>query len=786
MTTKQSSVEEEKEGAVVPFSSSASTSKNQLSVISTSQTSARSRTRSVGAEGRFQTDAGSCSGTLLQDPNRGPGTPDFTLGAFGKVRGTREGASNTPFTNRRVIELDVIEEGNRKRSNSDTLRAGTLVKSPLKTQLRSLLTSITGSHPDVTNAKVDEQQQPSTFPSQGKARTSIDVDRKEPLQLSTAQPRPKPLIMPAARLARPDGMYSLNADSPPLTPASDEAREIEDVNHYLSDLHPLPTDTRHPWSVASNSAEGRSVYSSQMASGPLQSSFDRSITPASANVTVSSVTSGRSSPVFSNFSVASSSSTYALSSRPSSSIAKHTLLPSHIASPSMSPSQHDPTSRWSAFRVTSRMPPLRPHLPALLFLMTIFVGSTMCILLALSTLPLTLPSHITDLTIAEIREMSLQLKAYSRSSSKAFAHTLAVLGVFFTWKQSFTIPGSLIMNVVFGAMYGTLMGTLYTSVLTSLGGVFCYLLVAPLGSLIRSMPGLNKGLEKMQKAMSDSNVQLNAAPSPLTSLRRKSRREVKKGKKILRSSGGNIWSYLLVLRVLPIVPYGLMNIACSVLRVPLLPYAVTLAVGSIPWNACTVQIGDLLVQVVRALDESSSTTAQTPLEAGGFFNAPSPGSSTGLLTHEIKGKAESGARAIAAKIWNKEMMIKLILMSIVSLAPMLLQRWLKKRNEAKMKLAEKEDGDGEEDDGLYVEDGEEEDDDEEVDGGEGEGKGKTMTSSQEVDQRRSWRSSWTGANKDSKRFSGAWMGRGHDEEMSDLEGRKYPSTKRAVAADRVD
>ncbi len=73
-------------------------------------------------------------------------------------------------------------------------------------------------------------------------------------------------------------------------------------------------------------------------------------------------------------------------------------------------------------------------------------------------------------------------------------------------------------------------------------------------------------------------------------------------------SNSNVWSYLLVLRVLPIVPYGLMNIACGVLGVPLAPYAGTLAVGSIPWNFVTCQVGDLLQEIVEALPVDDDMT----------------------------------------------------------------------------------------------------------------------------------------------------------------------------------
>lgn len=292
------------------------------------------------------------------------------------------------------------------------------------------------------------------------------------------------------------------------------------------------------------------------------------------------------------------------------------------------------------------MPNLRPHLPRLGFLFAIFAASTCCILFMLSTLPLTLPKHITSLTLAEIKELALSLKLYSQSSNKAFIHTLVVLGTFFTWKQSFTIPGSLIMNVVFGAMYGTYSGTLYTSVLTSVGGVFCYLLSAPLAPLITSLPGLAKPLDAMRRALSPGRARVSGRSVVISNMN--------------GGSNGNVWTYLLVLRVLPIVPYGLMNIACGVLGVPLAPYAGTLAVGSIPWNFVTCQVGDLLQEIVEAL----------PVDDGMTVSG---------LKDKAKSSAGGGMRAIVDRIWNREMVVKLVLLSIASLLPMVLSRYLKRK-----------------------------------------------------------------------------------------------------------
>lgn len=422
----------------------------------------------------------------------------------------------------------------------------------------------------------------------------------------------------------------------------------------------------------------------------------------------------------------------------------------------------------------------------------------MCVLLALSTLPLHLPSHITDLQ--EIRDMSLNLQVYSQSSNKAFLHTLSVLAAFYTWKQSFTVPGSLIMNVIFGMTFGVWRGTVITSVLTSLGGVFCYLLVSPISPLIHHLPGLHTVLEKLKEAMNkgSSGKVLSRHSRPLTTKEQEARKN--------RTRQSNLWSYLLILRVLPIMPYGLMNIACSVLRVPLLPYAVTLAIGSIPWNACTVQVGDLLVQVVSALDAVEGGSTSSSLDGGDFRSASLHGK---MLGPKITAKTQSGTGAIAAKLWNKEMIFKLVLLSLVSLAPLLLQRFLNKDDdEEDSNLVEEEDNNGRVQAELDQEAAPMDD--------EASGQQKRLSLLP------AWKPSWSTSsladaaaaattfcqNKQtppplsidttpSKRFSGVWTVNAEERMMAanrtaspspadqDAQARRYPSLKRAVAVTRV-
>lgn len=732
------------------------------------RTSARSRARSISS------DANRLPQHLVHKddelPERELATPDFTLD-----RPSGSGPSGL----RNLVALQREDSVQLSRSQSDTGTSLPPTRRPRLThQIRSFFTSISGEaynrHGD-SDDTTSSTQKARTSGEYGKIGGPSSAGRFQGLTASaqsltneqhgsSRSQWPKPLLMPSARQGAPMGLVGFNDESPPLTPSEGDERDSE-ADYY-------------------HSKQNRAV---QISRGTIA---DRGTTPASATTTtVSSLNSGRDSPSFSTLSASTASGTVSPPTRPTSRtseahkyVATDGLLPSHHFSPPASPKLNTDTrtssrqvlvasswtevvptlvsslsERFSSLSSEVRLPPLRPHLPAMLFFMTAFIGSTLCVVLALSTLPLHLPNHISDLTLTEIRDMSLSLRQYSRSSPKAFAHTLSVLGFFFTWKQSFTIPGSLIMNVVFGAMYGTWMGTLYTSILTSIGGVFCYLLIAPLGPLISGMPGLRKGLQKIRKAL---HLQTPLSPT--------SRRNGQAHKQ-----GSNLWSYLLVLRLLPVVPYGLMNIACSILRIPLLPYAVTIAVGSIPWNACTVQIGDLLVEVASAFPSENVNGVDLggQIDANGFIDAPSPSSAfkvhmaNGAAT-AIKGKTQSGLHAITEKVWNRNMMIKLALMSLVSLAPLLIQRWLKRRQAVQ-------------DDDVVNEEAEDSVGD--VDAVE---KGDCEEASSQTDHisMRNWRSSWQGTNSLSENHHTPTPWRHNNSGSISHDEARLPTTKRAVAS----
>lgn len=373
----------------------------------------------------------------------------------------------------------------------------------------------------------------------------------------------------------------------------------------------------------------------------------------------------------------------------------------------------------------------RLQLPTLLMLLTFFVFTTLVVVLLLSTLPLQLPSHgLTQLSLAEMRGLCLSLRDYASSSSHAYRHTLAALCLLFVYQQAFNVPGSIASNIIFGALFGVWRATFYLSLFTAIGGSGAAIMSSLVAPLVLRLPGMAKAVSMMRKAIGSQHLgkmnhqsrdgghhhhshshshnhrrrphhnpgQRSFSPYPRSS----SIQTKINNNKAHKEGSGNLYSILLLLRVLPLTPYGVMNVACGILNVPLLPFASTLALGSVPWNAVTAQLGEILVEVVAALpgDVAPSTLGEQ-LDAGGFHDVTTPGVAGGsanagaadalhgVLTSErlklssAAHKAGGGLKILMSKIWTTEMMLKLAGLSLLSLAPVILGKWWKSRQARK-------------------------------------------------------------------------------------------------------
>ncbi|BGP49963.1 hypothetical protein JCM10450v2_005868 [Rhodotorula kratochvilovae] len=258
---------------------------------------------------------------------------------------------------------------------------------------------------------------------------------------------------------------------------------------------------------------------------------------------------------------------------------------------------------------------LRDFVPQLIILSALFVSSFAVIAFTISTLPgLFLPHSVADLPA-----LTKTLTTYRASSFGAELHLFTVLTLLFLWKQCFSIPGSVLTNILFGALYGTTLGTWWACLWTAAGSTGAYaiaLVIAPLVEYYFAKPlDMTRRALKLPTPGAANVAQPGVAPL----------------------SNADLFSHLLLARFFPLLPYSVLNVISGVLRLPLGPFFITLLLGSFPFNFATVSIGNLVA--LAAADPS------VPL---------------------------------GDKIWSREVVLKLVAVTLVSVLPLVFKEQLKR------------------------------------------------------------------------------------------------------------
>jgi len=121
---------------------------------------------------------------------------------------------------------------------------------------------------------------------------------------------------------------------------------------------------------------------------------------------------------------------------------------------------------------------------------------------------------------------------------------------------AFSVPGALIATLTGGFLFGTLSGGLYTIVGATIGATIVFLAArTALGDLLRAKAG--PGIRKMEEGFAK-----------------------------------NAFSYLLVLRLVPLFPFFLVNLAPAFLGVRLRTYVVATFFGVIPGTFVFASVGN--------------------------------------------------------------------------------------------------------------------------------------------------------------------------------------------------
>ncbi|KAM0790093.1 hypothetical protein ACM66B_005421 [Microbotryomycetes sp. NB124-2] len=256
---------------------------------------------------------------------------------------------------------------------------------------------------------------------------------------------------------------------------------------------------------------------------------------------------------------------------------------------------------------------LRSFVPQLALLACLFVGSSALVAALIATLPnLFIPHALSDLPA-----LTSALSTYRASSILAELHLFSVLSVLFWWKQCFSIPGSVLSNVLFGSIYGTGLGTFITCLWTATGSTGAYYVAVVVSDLVEYY--FAKPLAVTRRALN--------LPEPTSSA------DIATAEDAVPLSTGDLFSHLLLARFFPLLPYSVLNVISGVLRLPVPVFFITLVIGSFPFNFATVSVGQLVA--IAAADPS---------------------------------------KPLVDKVWSKDVLIKLVLVTVVSVVPLLFKK----------------------------------------------------------------------------------------------------------------
>jgi hypothetical protein len=227
------------------------------------------------------------------------------------------------------------------------------------------------------------------------------------------------------------------------------------------------------------------------------------------------------------------------------------------------------------------------HTP-IVFVICLLPVSTALVFYCSSTLPITLAW---PRTIEDVAQLGRELTAYTQSGTWPLLHVMGVMAITAVWKHAWSIPGSVIWvrtlsrttgfifllnelfikNVLAGALFSPVVATLFLTTLTTIGSLCATLLATPLAPFLTYL--FPRALDMTRTALHGESE--NPQDDSTT--------ETHKSK-------SSAWVRLSVLRLVGVVPWSGINIACGVCGVSLGDCVLGAFIGCLPWTAVTCQV----------------------------------------------------------------------------------------------------------------------------------------------------------------------------------------------------
>ncbi|CAI4227639.1 unnamed protein product [Auanema sp. JU1783] len=232
----------------------------------------------------------------------------------------------------------------------------------------------------------------------------------------------------------------------------------------------------------------------------------------------------------------------------------------------------------------------------IVLLVLVFIISTLLIALVWHLAP-RLPdgeSIKIPTSLAQLRHLA---DVFHKYKDDHFAYSLLIFCSAYIWKQTYAIPGSILLNLVAGALFGMWIGTGLISILTAIGSSCCYLL-----SSLFARPLVYKLLWR-QTMMIKGKIVAN-------------RRHV-----IL---------FLLSARIFPFTPHWLLNISFPFVGIPIYLHFFTMILGMLPYHFICVRAGRILSEIKSVSDIFNAATLAQLITIAVIFVA------VGIISKRLK------------------------------------------------------------------------------------------------------------------------------------------------------
>jgi uncharacterized membrane protein YdjX (TVP38/TMEM64 family) len=189
-------------------------------------------------------------------------------------------------------------------------------------------------------------------------------------------------------------------------------------------------------------------------------------------------------------------------------------------------------------------------------------------------------------SVEDIRQLRQDLNSYVETHSGKVLLILVVLSIIL---QTLTIPGAIAVDIIVSSIYPFSIAVLFVEIISTLGACLSY--------------GLVLWLLK--------DLGLALFPVKISAFQQE-----------LRQHSAHLYYYLLFVRVTPIFPHWLVNMASPIVGVPFLTFLSATALGYLPMNLIVVQAGSKLANMSSLSELYSPCNLLLLMIVGGLALVP--------------------------------------------------------------------------------------------------------------------------------------------------------------------